>query len=302
MNSALQIRNLKKSYGNFLAIKNLSLDIKEGEIFGLLGPNGAGKTTILSCVEGVTTFDSGTIEIFGHTISQGESLSSIIGVQLQSSSLPKNITVLEAMTLICKWQNVMIRKDLLDTFGLKDKYNKQYSSLSTGLKRRLHLALAIAHNPKIVFLDEPTAGLDVEGRISLHKEIRKLNKEGITIILASHDMAEVESLCDRIAIIVKGDIAALGTPNEISKVGNGNTKLVLKTNNNSITLTTKLENSKIIASNSDYIDILCKDLTTGLSELLSIITKNNDKIQDLKIEKLSLEERFMEIINEKENK
>lgn len=300
MNSALTITNLQKNYNDFVALKNISFSIEKGEIFGLLGPNGAGKTTTLSCIEGVTSFNKGTIEIFGTNINKNPSIKDLIGVQLQSSSLPKNITVLEAMTLICKWKNIHTRRDLLETFGLKNKLNTQYQTLSTGLKRRLHLALAMAHNPKILFLDEPTAGLDIEGRFNLHQEIKKLKENGTTIILASHDMAEVESLCDRVAIIVQGSIAAIGTPLELSTVGTTSTKLIFTTKNRTLSRETKLNYSTILDITSNTYTLSCENLTKLLLELTNLLNSQGETLLDLKTESLSLEERFMKIISQKE--
>lgn len=151
MNSIIEVNNLVKKYGDNTVIDNISFNVNKGEIFALLGANGAGKTTTLECIEKLRSYNSGTITVNGS-----------IGVQLQSSSLPSNITVIEAFKLFSMWNKVNEDLELLNTFGLKDLKNKQYTSLSTGQKRRLHLALALIGNPDIIFLDEPTAGVDVE--------------------------------------------------------------------------------------------------------------------------------------------
>lgn len=296
MSVVLKVKNLKKFYGKFAAVDNIDFEVKEGEIFGLLGPNGAGKTTTLECIEGIKSYDSGIIEIFGKDEKENMEINKLIGVQLQSSSLQGNITALEAMTLFCKWKKVPVRKDLLDTFGLGENYRKQYENMSTGQKRRLHLALAIAHEPKLLILDEPTAGLDVEGRVSLHKEIRRLKQGGVTIILTSHDMAEVETLCDRIAIIISGKITTIGTPSEI-KATNSDMKISVKTLNNSLLNKISIKHNSETQLLEDYITFLTSDIEETLSEILSIVKENEDKIVDLKVERSSLEERFMEIIN-----
>lgn len=184
MNRAIQVSGLRKSYGSHAVLKGLDLQIEKGEIFSLLGVNGAGKTTTLECIEGLRKYDSGTIIVNGKT-----------GIQLQSSSLPAHIKPMEAVKLFAKWNRAKIDCSMLNALGIKEIEKKQYAQLSTGQKRRLHLALALISNPDIIFLDEPTAGLDVEGRLSLHEQIRKLKSQGKTIVLASHDMAEVETLC-----------------------------------------------------------------------------------------------------------
>lgn len=297
MSLALSVNNLKKNYGDFKALKGISFEVNEGEIFGLLGANGAGKSTTLECIEGVKSFQSGDIEVFGQSISKNSDYNKLIGVQLQSTSLQNNITVLEAMKFFCKWQGIEVRTDLLDEFGLKQQYKKQYSSLSTGQKRRLHLALAIANNPKILILDEPTAGLDVEGRVSLHNEIRRLKANGVTIILASHDMAEVELLCDRIAIIVNGEISVMGTARDIISEGDKGKKILVKTLNNSLLNHAIFTQSKITEKSESYITLLSTDIAESLSEIISLVKISNDVIVDLKVEGLSLEERFIEVIN-----
>ena len=195
-----------KSYGSNQVLKGISFSVEKGEIFALLGANGAGKTTTLECMEGIRKYDSGIIDIKGD-----------IGVQLQSSSLPQNIKAYEAIKLFARWNGSEIDNDYLDRLGVLELKNKQYHEMSAGQKRRLHLALAMIGDPDIVFLDEPTAGLDVEGRISLHNEIRELQAQGKTIIMASHDMAEVEELCDRIAILRDGGIAFIGTAVELTQ-------------------------------------------------------------------------------------
>ena len=205
MIDAIQITDLKKNYGNNIVLKGLDFQIKQGEIFALLGINGAGKTTALECIEGLKKYDSGKITVKGK-----------MGIQLQSSSLPSHIKPMEAIKLFAKWNKSRIDFSMLDTLGIKEIEQKQYIQLSTGQKRRLHLALALISNPDIIFLDEPTAGLDVEGRLSLHDLIRKLKTQGKTIVLASHDMAEVEALCDRIAILNDGKIVFCGTASKLT--------------------------------------------------------------------------------------
>lgn len=209
MKYAIQIDRLKKSYGEHTVLKGLDFTVIKGEIFALLGINGAGKTTALECIESLRKYDSGSIVVNGR-----------MGIQLQSASLPAHIKPMEAVRLFAKWNKTKIDHSMLAALGINELTKKQYTELSMGQKRRLHLALALISDPDIVFLDEPTAGLDVEGRISLHDKIRKLKAQGKTIILASHDMAEVESLCDRIAILNDGNIVFLGTVAELTaKIG-----------------------------------------------------------------------------------
>ena len=205
MKDAIKIINLKKIYGNHVVLNGLDFSVERGEIFALLGVNGAGKTTALECIEGLRKYDSGNITINGK-----------MGIQLQSASLPEYIRPLEAVRLFAAWNKAPLDKVMVESLGIYEFSKKYYHQLSTGQKRRLHLALALTRNPDILFLDEPTAGLDVEGRLSLHDQIRQLKAMGKTILLSSHDMAEVENLCDRIALLSGGKIAFVGTVKELN--------------------------------------------------------------------------------------
>ena len=265
MKDAIQVCELKKSYGSHMVLKGLDFQIEKGEIFALLGVNGAGKTTTLECIEGLRKYDSGNITIHGR-----------IGIQLQSASLPEHIKPLEAVKLFAKWNKTPLDKAMLDALGIYELAKKQYYQLSTGQKRRLHLALALTRNPDILFLDEPTAGLDVEGRLSLHKQIRQLKAMGKTIILASHDMAEVENLCDRIAILSEGKIAFIGTVEQLGETVGKHYNITIQTESS----TEKYESDNIGET------------------LLSLLTQYKEKeepIVDIQINRGTLEQHFMRI-------
>lgn len=285
MSEAIKVKNLVKSYGQNQVVRGISFDVKKGEIFALLGVNGAGKTTTLECIEGLRQYDQG--EVF---------LSGSIGIQLQSSSLPANIKASEAFNLFSQWKNVQPQWELFENFGLSDLKNKQYKDMSTGQKRRLHLALALINDPDILVLDEPTAGLDVEGRVSLHSEIRKLKSQGKTIVFASHDMAEVETLCDRIAILKAGRIAFMGTPQELTREFGSESKIYLKVE--SELKAVNLLYSRFDGNEQDYEVYGVKDLGEGLLELLETIKKKKNLVLDLRVERTSLEQRFMDIAKE----
>ena len=195
MTDALRVRNLTKRYGERTVLKGVDLTVRRGEIYALLGANGAGKTTALECIEGLRPRDGGEIAVNGR-----------VGIQLQSASLQSYIRPPEALALVAKWKGRAPDRAITEALGIYGFAKKKYADLSVGQKRRLHLALALVGDPEILFLDEPTAGLDVEGRRSLHALIKDLRAQGKTMVLASHDMAEVEELCDRIAILKDGAI------------------------------------------------------------------------------------------------
>lgn len=277
VDAAIQIDNLIKSYGENMIIKGISFTVNRGEIFALLGTNGAGKTTTLECIEGIRKYDSGNITVNG-----------TVGVQLQSSSLPENIKATEAYQLFCKWKKQQIDLELFNIFELAQLKDKQYKEMSTGQKRRLHLALSLIGNPDIIFLDEPTAGLDVEGRVSFHAYIRKLKEQGKTIVIASHDMAEVESLCNRIAILKDGEIAFMGTTTELTSAMGRQCRIYIKTER-------PLQNVDYI---QEYGVFTAENVGDKLLELLEICKKTQNTVFDVKIERDSLEQRFMDIARE----
>lgn len=292
----IEVRGVTKRYGNKEVLKKVSFEIEENEIFALLGPNGAGKTTMLECMEGLRGYDEGEIKLMGlspeEVVKQG-----LAGVQLQSSSLPDNISAKDAINLFCIWNGISPRYDLLEVFGLKEIDRKQYKTMSTGQKRKLHLALALAHNPKILFLDEPTAGLDVEARIALHDEIRKLKQKGVTIVLASHDMAEVEALCDRVGILVDGSIRKIGTPSEI--VLEVKQEIIIKVKVDKKLDEIPFRHVQLREESNGYLHYNTNDPLLGLMELLQYIKDNNYKLMDLSIDKPTLEERFITIAKER---
>ena len=292
----IKIEGLQKSYGTNHVLNGIDLTIDRNEIFGLLGPNGAGKTTMLEIMEGLRLKNGGKIDIMGYD-SEDAVKKGILGVQLQSSSLPNVMTPLDAMTLFCRWRKQDARRDLLVRFGLEKSMKKPYKHLSTGQKRRLHLALALAHEPDILFLDEPTAGLDVEGRVSLHEAIKNMKKQGITMVLASHDMAEVENLCDRVGILVGGRIKKIGTPAEIIEEVSG--EIVLR-----VKLASPHEYPKFIHAIhlenkvQGYYQWKTEHALEGMLEVLNYIKTNELVLLDITLKKQTLEERFIEIAKE----
>lgn len=288
----ITVKNLVKNYGKEKVLKGIDFTVAEKEIFALLGPNGAGKTTTLECMEGLRDFEEGEIKIFGETPKEAMERG-LIGVQLQSSSLPGNITVTDAMKLFCTWNQINYRGDLLEKLGLKDLGNKSYKTLSTGQKRKLHLALALTHEPKVLFLDEPTAGLDVEARAHLHKEIKELKEKGTTIILASHDMAEVESLCDRVGMIVQGKMRSIGNPREIVAEVENEQWIEVQWKGTLPKLDFKyLSDHQMIQGVHRF---KTERRLEGLREILDFTERSGLNLLDIRLQKPSLEERFIEL-------
>ena len=293
----VEVRNFRKIYGSFVAVEDISFTVHKGEIFGLLGPNGAGKTSTLESLEGIRKADGGELRVAG--IDPGRdprSLRNLIGVQLQSSGMPTNLRVGEAMQFFCAYHGVPPRNDLLDRLGLNGKIDADFDTLSTGLQRRFSLALAVAHKPAVLFLDEPTAGLDVPSRVELHDLMRELQAEGTTILLATHDMAEAEEMSDRVAILLGGQIAATGTPLEITTAGAGLTKISVRTS--ASCLEKAVETFPGVSQSGkkeEYTIYFTRDIAATVTAIIVYMEKQADSLIDLRVEHPSLEDRFLEI-------
>lgn len=284
MTESITVKDLYKAYGKKQVLCGVSFSVQQGETFGLLGVNGAGKTTTIECIENMRKPDGGQAVVNG-----------TLGIQLQSTSLPDAMTAKEAMQLFSSWHKVPYRGELLKRFDMADEYlNKPYMLLSTGRKRRLHLALALCHNPGVLILDEPTAGLDVEGRNALHAEIRKLNGEGVSILMATHDMAEAEALCHHIAILRDGVIARAGTPMDLTANASVQSRVFIKTRGSSLDgFVPKGE-----PASDGYLSFPCKNAAEFLLPLLSHVRANNDDVVDLRVERASIEDIFLEVAGE----
>ena len=296
-NHPIFVQDFQKAYGDVLAVQGINFTVEAGEIYGLLGPNGAGKTSTLECLEGIRQPTKGALRVMDvdPTREPGK-LSNLIGVQLQTSGLPANMTVDEAMKFFCAYHNAKPNYALLERLGLGEKRRAQYSQLSTGQQRRLNLALAVAHRPPVLILDEPTAGLDVATRVELHALMSELRQEGTTILLATHDMAEAEKMADRVGILLKGAIVAQGSPRELTATGSGYTKISARTEN-SILQSEAFElpgvDQKLVKE--EYAIYYSTDPGPTVHALIDYLGAHGDKLIDLRVERPSLEERFLEI-------
>jgi ABC-2 type transport system ATP-binding protein len=293
----IQVQDFRKVYGDFTAVDGISFEVHQGEIFGLLGPNGAGKTTTLESLEGLRQPDQGSLHILGiDPARQPKRLRDLIGVQLQSSALPGNMTVGEAMQFFCAYHRVKSREDLLERFGLGEKKKTQFRMLSTGQQRRLALALAIAHHPLLILLDEPTAGLDVPARVELHELMRQLQFDGTTIVLATHDMAEAEKMSSRVAILLKGKIAVIGTPTQLTAEGGGLVKISVASQTSCLAQNGHgFPGVRQHRFEEGYALYFSDDAGPTVSSILDYLKTHQDHLVDLRVERPSLEERFLEI-------
>ncbi|HSK23597.1 MAG TPA: ABC transporter ATP-binding protein [Egicoccus sp.] len=217
MTAAIRVDGLRKRYGDLEVLDGISFEVAEGEIFGLLGPNGSGKTTTVECLQGLRPADAGELRVFGHDPHRdGRTVRRLVGSQLQESALPDRIKVWEALRLFSVidgsgrgWE------PLLDEWGLTDRRNAAFGDLSGGQRQRLFIALALVAEPRLVVLDEMTTGLDPAARRVAWDLVAAIRDRGTTVLLVTHFMDEAERLCDRVAVLVDGAIAATGTPSEL---------------------------------------------------------------------------------------
>ncbi|OGN87019.1 MAG: multidrug ABC transporter ATP-binding protein, partial [Chloroflexi bacterium RBG_13_46_9] len=287
--------NLRKTYRDVVAVDDISFEVNEGEIFGLLGPNGAGKTTAVECLQGLRHPDSGKISVLGlDPITQAQLVRKQIGSQLQESALPDRIKVWEALDLFSassqttsEWQN------LLEKWGLKEKRNAAFGTLSGGQRQRLFIALALVNNPKLVFLDEMTTGLDPAARRVTWNLIKQIRDNGTTVVLVTHFMDEAEHLCDRLAVVNKGKISALDSPQGLIASQAGNIKVIFTTDYTDLKWLSDIPHVHEVIRHGPKIEIVGDGPVLAL--VASELVKRGIMPSDLRTEQPTLEDVFLKI-------
>ncbi len=301
----LSVKNLKKIYTNKLtgelcALNNLNLNVKEGEIFGLLGPNGAGKTTFINILAGTVIKTAGEVNVWGFDLDKDpRQIRASVGIVPQEVNLdpffsPRKLLELQAGLYGIK-KNNRITDTILNLVSLEKQANSYARSLSGGMKRRLLVAKALVHQPPIVFLDEPTAGVDVELRKNLWKNVRLLNELGVTIILTTHYLEEAEEMCERIAVLNKGNIVALdSTKNLLDRI---QTKRVTFKTDKKIEINDEdLESLKILSKTNTEICVSYEKSKIKMEKLIDLVKKNNAEILDISTYDGDLEDVFLRLI------
>ena len=300
--NVLSVKNLNKIYksknSNYInALNNLNLDVKEGEIFGLLGPNGAGKTTFINILAGTVIKTSGEVNVWGFNLDKNpRQVRASIGIVPQEVVLdpffsPRKLLELQAGLYGVK-KKERITDNILKLVSLDKQANTYARSLSGGMKRRLLIAKALVHQPPIIFLDEPTAGVDVELRKNLWENVKSLNKQGVTIILTTHYLEEAEEMCDRIGILNKGNLVALDSTKNL--LNNILTKKVTFRINKKIEIQDNaLDSLKIISNKENEICISYEKSKVNIEEVISLIKKTNVQIYDISTDDGDLEDVFL---------
>ena len=298
MSAKVRVRDLHKRYDSLAAVRGVSFAIDEGEIFGLLGPNGAGKTTTVECVIGLRAADEGEIEVCGIDARRRPAdVKQRIGAALQTTALQDKITPREALALFASfYRDSATPAQLLDRFAIADKAEAPFDTLSGGQRQRLALALAFVNNPELVFLDEPTAGLDPQARRELHDEILRMKRDGHTVLLTTHHLDEAEALCDRVAIIHQGRIVATGSPGELTAQASAKPKV-------EVWAAAPLDRA-IFAGlvGAEAVDVTgaracfsTERPTAVVAELLKRLDDRHVELVELSVRKASLESLFLEL-------
>ena len=292
------VDDLRKRYGAVEALRGVSFNVMEGEILGLLGPNGAGKTTTVECVIGLREPDSGSIEISGvDARRRPRDVKQKVGAALQTTALQDRITPREALELFGSFYAKRTKSgELLERFALLEKADSPFETLSGGQRQRLALALAFVNQPEVVFLDEPTAGLDPRARHDLHGQIARMRSDGHTLLLTTHNLDEAEQLCDRVAIIDHGRIVAAGTPRELMARSKSAQTISLATSQPfDRSLLQSLSGIGEIKEDGHRVKFTTPDANQTLGELVTLLGANGVEIAELHVEKATLEDVFLEL-------
>jgi ABC-2 type transport system ATP-binding protein len=301
---AVAVRNLTKNYGSFPAVKGIDFEIHAGEVFGLLGPNGAGKTTTVEILEGLRARSSGEVTVLGIDPERdARVLKDRIGVCLQSTRLSDKITVAEAVRLFASLYSRAVDGDaLLKRLLLWEKRNDMYAKLSGGQKQRLALALALVNDPQLLFLDEPSTGLDPQARHEVHQLVQELRAEHRTILLTTHYIEEAERLCDRVAIIDEGRIIAMGSPAEVQARTLGASRIEIQVSPPvQEGRTPRLSDGDHLQMSADRrtLVVSAQHPARALVDLVKWVDQEGCELTDVQLKRPSLEDVFIELTGKK---
>jgi ABC-2 type transport system ATP-binding protein len=300
VDNPIQVERLEKSYGQFPAVKGIDFEVRAGEVFGLLGPNGAGKTSTVEILEGLRSRTGGRVSVLGYDPEvQTRQLKDRIGVCLQSTNLQEKIKVREAIELFASfYTRTADGMSLLKRLQLWEKREAHYVTLSGGQKQRLALALAMLNDPQVLFLDEPSAGLDPQARLEIHELVLDLRREQRTILLTTHYIEEAEKLCDRVAIVDEGRIVAIGTPREIQErtLSSSTIEIELSRPLAAGDLPRWAESEKTTLDDARLrIAVTSRRPARTIVEMVKWLDDGGAELSDIRIKRPSLEEAFIEL-------
>jgi ABC-2 type transport system ATP-binding protein len=302
VNNIIEVNNLEKKYGDVNAVNGISFSVEKGEVFGILGPNGAGKTTTVEMIEGLRKPNSGTINVCNiDALKEPQRIKEIIGVQLQATSLYDNIRVKEAIELFgIYYKNSLPAEQIMEEVSLMEKKNSPVSKLSGGQKQRLSVGLALVNDPEIIFMDEPTTGLDPQARHNVWSIVEKLRERGKTVVITTHYMEEAEQLCHRLAIIDQGKIIAMDTPdNLINKAGLA-TSIEFTTSKELNGLANKIPGIQKANHGSSYkYSVNTKRVAELLKDLTNLCYDNHIELTNISVRQATLEDVFLAMTGRK---
>lgn len=301
MEHVIAVKDLAKSFGSTRALNGISFEVYRGEIFGIIGPNGAGKTTTLEILEGIQSPSSGSVEVLGlHPEKQRRELNNRIGVQFQTTSIQKKMKVKEALDLFCTFYQGETQKDnLIEILGLQEKLSTRFEDLSGGWKQRLTLALSTLHKPELLFLDEPSMGLDPHARREMWAMIRTLRDQGSTVVLTTHYMEEAEKLCDRVAMIYSGELKAIDTPRELL---DQITTHYIEFESEDLPYDYLLSLGEVsrVEQDGQIFKVYSEDLQTAAYRIFTYCHKEEIALRNFKFEKGSLDDLFVQYLEKEQ--
>ena len=302
MNSIIEVNNLEKKYGDINAVNGVSFNVEQGEVFGILGPNGAGKTTTVEMIEGLRKPNTGSIKVCNiDALKEPQRIKELIGVQLQATSLYDNIRVKEALDLFGSYyQKSLPAEQIMEEVSLTEKKNSQVSKLSGGQKQRLSVGLALVNDPEVIFLDEPTTGLDPQARHNIWSIVEKLRERGKTVVMTTHYMEEAEQLCHRLAIIDRGKIIAMDTPENLINKADLVTSIDFTTSKDLDGLAENIPGiCKVNNGAARKYSVQTKAVSMILKDLTNLCYDNHIELENISVRQATLEDVFLAMTGRK---
>ena len=302
MNSIIEVSNLEKKYGDINAVNGVSFSVEQGEVFGILGPNGAGKTTTVEMIEGLRKPNAGSIKVCNiDALKEPQRIKELIGVQLQATSLYDNIRVKEALDLFGSYyQKSLPSEQIMEEVSLTEKKHSQVSKLSGGQKQRLSVGLALVNDPEVIFLDEPTTGLDPQARHNIWSIVENLRERGKTVVMTTHYMEEAEQLCHRLAIIDRGKIIAMDTPDNLINKADLSTLIEFSTSKELDGLAKNIPGiCKVNNGSARKYSVQTKAVSMILKDLTNLCYDNHIELENISVRQATLEDVFLSMTGRK---